>query len=53
MVTQMPHDLIIRNGTLIDGTGTPPRKADLAIGGGRISAIGAGNKIACNAARRH
>jgi N-acyl-D-aspartate/D-glutamate deacylase len=34
-------DLIIRNGTVIDGTGTPGQRADLAILDGRIAAIGA------------
>ena len=33
-------DLVIRGGTLIDGTGGPPRTGDLAISGDRISAIG-------------
>ena len=33
-------DLVIRNGTLIDGTGAPPRSGDIAITGDRISAIG-------------
>ena len=35
-----PTDLVIRHGTLIDGTGAPPRTGDLAITGDRISAIG-------------
>lgn len=36
----MPHyDLVIRNGTLVDGTGTPPRRADIAIAGERIAEI--------------
>ena len=30
------HDLVIRNGTLIDGTGKTRFPADLAIAGGRI-----------------
>jgi hypothetical protein len=34
------YDLIIRGGTLIDGTGADPREADLAIANGRIAAIG-------------
>ena len=34
------HDLVIRNGTLIDGTGRPARRADLAIDGDRIVAVG-------------
>lgn len=33
-------DLVIRGGTLFDGTGAPPRTADIAITGDRISAIG-------------
>ena len=34
------HDLIIRNGTVIDGTGNPGYKADVAINGERITAVG-------------
>jgi N-acyl-D-aspartate/D-glutamate deacylase len=34
------HDLVIRNGTVIDGTGAAPRDADIAIQDGRIAAIG-------------
>jgi N-acyl-D-aspartate/D-glutamate deacylase len=34
------HDLVIRNGTVIDGTGADPVTADIAIDGGRIAAIG-------------
>jgi N-acyl-D-amino-acid deacylase len=36
----MPQ-LVIRNGTLVDGTGSPARRADVAIDDGRIVAIGA------------
>lgn len=36
----MAHDLIIRNGTIIDGTGSPAYRADVAIDGDRITAIG-------------
>ena len=35
-----PHDLIIRGGTVYDGSGNPGRVADVAIDGQRISAIG-------------
>jgi N-acyl-D-amino-acid deacylase len=34
------HDLIIRGGTLIDGSGAPRRLGDLAIDGGLITAVG-------------
>lgn len=34
------YDLIIRNGTLIDGTGGPSRQADIGIRGDRIVAVG-------------
>ena len=36
------HDLVIRGGTLVDGSGTPPRAADIAIDGERITAVGRG-----------
>ncbi len=38
----MSHDLLIRGGTLIDGTGSPARQADVAITDGRIAAVGQG-----------
>ena len=34
------YDLIIRGGTVVDGTGGPPRQTDVAIQDGRIAAIG-------------
>lgn len=34
------HDLVIRNATLYDGTGSPPRQADVAVAGGKIAAVG-------------
>ena len=34
------HDLIIRGGTVIDGTGTPRRTADVAIRDGIVTAVG-------------
>jgi len=36
----MPHDLVIRGGTLYDGTGSPARTGDLAIDGDRITRVG-------------
>ncbi|MEZ5217050.1 MAG: amidohydrolase family protein [Ilumatobacteraceae bacterium] len=36
----MDYDVIIRGGTVIDGTGAPRRRADVGIQGQRIAAIG-------------
>jgi N-acyl-D-aspartate/D-glutamate deacylase len=36
------HDLIIEGGTVVDGSGSPPREADVAIRGERIAAVGRG-----------
>lgn len=36
----MTHDLVIRDGLVIDGTGAPGRIADLAVDGGLITAVG-------------
>jgi N-acyl-D-aspartate/D-glutamate deacylase len=33
------HDLVIANGTVVDGTGAPSRQADVGIDGDRITAI--------------
>jgi len=33
------HDLIIRGGTVVDGTGAPARTADVAVDGGHLSAV--------------
>jgi N-acyl-D-aspartate/D-glutamate deacylase len=40
------HDLVIRNGTVFDGSGNAPIEADVAIDGDRISAVG---KVATSA----
>ena len=37
---QAEHDLVVRNGTVLDGTGAPTVEADIAIRGGRIAAVG-------------
>jgi N-acyl-D-amino-acid deacylase len=34
------HDLVIRGGTVVDGTGSVPYAADVAVDGGLISAVG-------------
>jgi N-acyl-D-amino-acid deacylase len=34
------HDIVIRGGTIIDGTGKPPFSGDLAIEGARIAGVG-------------
>lgn len=34
------HDIVIRRGTVVDGTGASPREADIAIDGERIAAVG-------------
>ena len=36
----MDYDLIIKHGTIVDGTGAPRYEADLAIADGKIAAIG-------------
>jgi N-acyl-D-aspartate/D-glutamate deacylase len=35
----MNHDIIIRNGTVVDGTGSAPRRADVGVAGDRIVEI--------------
>jgi N-acyl-D-amino-acid deacylase len=36
----MTYDLLIKNGTLVDGTGAPARRADVAIKGSTIAEVG-------------
>ena len=38
----MDAELVIRGGSVIDGTGAPRRQADVAVDGGRIIGVGAG-----------
>ncbi len=33
-------EIVIRGGTVVDGTGGPPRRADVAVADGRIAAVG-------------
>ncbi|RLE21969.1 MAG: amidohydrolase, partial [Actinobacteria bacterium] len=37
----MAHDVVIKNGTVVDGTGAPARLADVAIDGDRVTTVGA------------
>ena len=36
----MAFDLIIRGGTVVDGTGAPPVTADVAVDGDRLAEVG-------------
>jgi N-acyl-D-amino-acid deacylase len=36
----MAYDLLIKNGTVVDGTGAPRVRADVAIAGGKIAEVG-------------
>jgi N-acyl-D-amino-acid deacylase len=37
---QAVYDVVFAGGTVVDGSGTPPRRADVAVDGDRIAAIG-------------
>ena len=39
-LAQTPYDLVIRNGRVLDGSGNPWFRADVAIRGDRIAALG-------------
>ncbi len=36
----MAHDLVIRGGVIVDGTGAPGRPGDVAVSGGRLAEVG-------------
>src|ERR1700756_98077 len=36
----MPFDVVIHGGRIVDGTGSPPRLADVGIRGGKIAEVG-------------
>src|SRR5258708_6665075 len=36
----MPYDLVIKNGTVVDGTGSAAKRADIAVKDGKIAEIG-------------
>ena len=40
----MAADILIRNGLLVDGTGAPARRADVAVRGGKIAAVEGNSK---------
>ena len=42
----MTYDLLIKNGTVVDGSGSPSYRADVAVSGGKIAAIGRINERA-------
>jgi N-acyl-D-amino-acid deacylase len=44
----MTTDLLIKNGTVIDGTGAPARRADVAVKDGKIAEVG---KVSGNGAK--
>src|ERR1700677_1904011 len=40
MMNDYKHELVLRGGTIVDGSGNPPFIGDVAVSGGRISAVG-------------
>ncbi|MGW3076621.1 N-acyl-D-amino-acid deacylase family protein [Kitasatospora sp. NPDC001132] len=44
-MTTTPVDLLLRGGTLVDGTGAPARPADLAVADGRVSVLPPGTAV--------
>ena len=46
----MSYDLLIKNGTVVDGSGAPPVRTDIAVAEGKIAEIG---KISDGAKKGH
>ncbi len=46
------HDLVVRGGSVVDGTGGPARAADVAVDGGRVSEVADQGRLGTEAARR-
>ncbi len=40
------HDVLVRGGTVVDGTGAPPRTADVAVDGGTVTEVGYLGRVA-------
>jgi N-acyl-D-aspartate/D-glutamate deacylase len=51
MPDSAPYDLLLRNGTVIDGSGAPRLQADVAILGDRIAAVAPTGSIAADRAK--
>jgi N-acyl-D-aspartate/D-glutamate deacylase len=45
----MAHDVVIKGGTVVDGTGAPARRADVAIDGDRVTVVGEVDASGANA----
>ena len=39
------HDLVIKNAVLVDGVGTPAFEGEIAVTGGKITAVGDGESV--------
>ncbi|MHB8467309.1 MAG: amidohydrolase family protein, partial [Acidimicrobiales bacterium] len=42
----MAHDLVVRRGTIVDGTGAPATEGDVAVDDGRVTEIGPSGALA-------